>query len=182
VFHMDVAYDAIVSKACCKRLFKVFRLFQMCVVSFFIWMLHMFHTYVAKSIFQMFSAVSFLCYSKCFYIASVLSRCCICLTYMLQVYIPNVLSTLDLCCIQVVYVASVSCFKGIFRESWGTTRERGKGRGELRVGIWGARRAWGPADRVCLSPSGLLGPACVERERERRRSGERSARAQPGCV
>jgi ABC-type multidrug transport system permease subunit len=54
VFHMDVAYDAIVSKACCKRLFKVFRLFQMCVVSFFIWMLHMFHTYVAKSIFQMF--------------------------------------------------------------------------------------------------------------------------------
>jgi hypothetical protein len=44
----DVAYDASVSEACCKRLFKVFYLFQTYVASVLIWMLHMFHTYVVR--------------------------------------------------------------------------------------------------------------------------------------
>ena len=38
---------------------------------------------------------------------------------MLQVYVPKVSSALDVCCIQVFYVASVSCFRGMFRESLG---------------------------------------------------------------
>jgi len=46
--HRDVAYAASVSEACCKRLFKVFHLFQTYVASVLIWMLHMFHTYVAR--------------------------------------------------------------------------------------------------------------------------------------
>jgi hypothetical protein len=50
----DVAYTASVLKACCKRLFKVFHLFQIYIASVFVWMLYMFHTYVAKSMFQMF--------------------------------------------------------------------------------------------------------------------------------
>jgi hypothetical protein len=51
----DVAYVAIVSEACCKCMFGVFQMFQRYVSSVFsgrmlqvfIWMLHMFHTYVA---------------------------------------------------------------------------------------------------------------------------------------
>jgi hypothetical protein len=54
----DVAYVARVVHVCCKHLFPMFHLFfQMYVASVFIWMLHMFHTYIA----------------------SVLSRCCLCL-------------------------------------------------------------------------------------------------------
>jgi hypothetical protein len=52
VFHIDVekvdrdiAYTASVSNAYCKRLFKVFHLFQMYVVSVFIWMLQMFQIF-----------------------------------------------------------------------------------------------------------------------------------------
>ena len=55
MFHMDVAkvdwdiaYAASVLEAYCKRLFKVFHLFQTYVASVLIWMLHMFHTYVAR--------------------------------------------------------------------------------------------------------------------------------------
>jgi hypothetical protein len=38
---------------------------------------------------------------------------------MLQVYVPNVSSTSDVCCIQLFHVASDSYFRGMFRESWG---------------------------------------------------------------
>jgi hypothetical protein len=62
-------------------------------------------------------------------VVSVLSRCCIYFTYMFQIYIPNVSSASDLCCIQVFHVASVSCLRGMFRESW----EHGSGAGE---GVW----------------------------------------------
>jgi hypothetical protein len=55
---VDVAYVATVAHVCCKRLFPMFHLFfQTYVASVFIWMLHMFHTYVA----------------------SILSVCCVCL-------------------------------------------------------------------------------------------------------
>ena len=53
----DVAYVAMVVHVYCKCLLPMFhQFFQMYVASVFIWMLHMFHTYVA----------------------SVLSRCCVC--------------------------------------------------------------------------------------------------------
>ena len=45
----DVAYVAMVVHVCCKRLFLMFHLFfQMYVGSVFIWMLHMFNSYVAS--------------------------------------------------------------------------------------------------------------------------------------
>jgi hypothetical protein len=52
----DVVYVAMVVHVCCKRLFPMFLFFQTYVAIVFIWMLHMFYTYVA----------------------SVLSRCCVC--------------------------------------------------------------------------------------------------------
>jgi hypothetical protein len=56
----DVACVAMVVHKCCKHLFPMFHLFfQMYVESMFIWMLHMFHKHVA----------------------SVLSRCCVCLQW-----------------------------------------------------------------------------------------------------
>ena len=79
-------------------------------------MFEMFQSYVAISVFML-------------QVASVLSGCCICFKHMLQVYVPNVSSASDLCCIQVFYVVSVSCFGGMFRESWGMARAPGKGRG-----------------------------------------------------
>jgi len=42
-----------------------------------------------------------------------------CFTHMLQVYVTNVSFASKVCCIQVFHVASVSCFRGMFRESWG---------------------------------------------------------------
>jgi hypothetical protein len=65
MFHMDVAkldrnvaYVVMVVHVCCKLLFPMFHLFfQTYVASVFIWMLHMFRAYVA----------------------SVLSKCCVCL-------------------------------------------------------------------------------------------------------
>ena len=60
----DVAYVAMAIHVCCKRLFQMFHLFfQMYVAYVFIWLLHMFHTYVAN----------------------VLSRCCICFAMACQV-------------------------------------------------------------------------------------------------
>jgi hypothetical protein len=55
----DIAYVAMVVHVCCNLLFLIFDLFfQTYVASVFIWMLHMFHTYIA----------------------SILYRCCICFT------------------------------------------------------------------------------------------------------
>jgi hypothetical protein len=64
----DVAYVVMVIHVCCKRLFQMFQLFQTYVTYVLIWVLHMFHTYVA----------------------SVLSGCCICFTYMLQMFYLDV--------------------------------------------------------------------------------------------
>jgi len=44
----DVAYAVSVSEACCKRLLKVFLLFQTYVACVLILMLHIFHTYVTR--------------------------------------------------------------------------------------------------------------------------------------
>ena len=58
----DVAYVASVSEACCKCFRDMLQAFvqnvssvsDVCCKRFFIWMLHMFHTYVANSMFEMF--------------------------------------------------------------------------------------------------------------------------------
>ena len=65
-------------------------------------MFEMFQSYIVISVFIL-------------QVVSVLSGCCICFTHMLQVYVLNVSSASDLCCIQVFHVASVSCFRGMFR-------------------------------------------------------------------
>ena len=57
--------SSVFSDVCCKLLFPMFHLFfQTYVASVFIWMLHMFHTYVT----------------------SVLSGCCICLQWFLSIF------------------------------------------------------------------------------------------------
>jgi hypothetical protein len=61
----DVAYVTMVVHVCCKLLFSIFYFFLTYVASVFIWMLHIFHTYVA----------------------SVLSECCTGYTHMLQMYV-----------------------------------------------------------------------------------------------
>jgi hypothetical protein len=62
VFHIDVvkvdwdvAYVAMIIHVCCKLLFLMFHLFfKMYVASVFIWILHMFYTYVASGFISMF--------------------------------------------------------------------------------------------------------------------------------
>ena len=59
VFHMDVAkvnrdvsYVAMAIYVCCKRLFQMFHLFfQTYVASVFIWMLHIFYTYIVSVVY-----------------------------------------------------------------------------------------------------------------------------------
>jgi hypothetical protein len=71
MFHKDVAkvdrnvaYVAMVVHVYCKILFAMFHLFFYVCCKCFIWMLHMFHTYVA----------------------SVLSTCCVCFTMVLRCF------------------------------------------------------------------------------------------------
>jgi hypothetical protein len=115
-FHMnvaevdrDVAYSASVSEACCKRLFKMFHLFQTYVASILVWMLYMFHTYVARvcskcfSCFQSYVAINVFMLQA----ASVLSKFCICFTHMFQVYVSF---DSDICCIQLFYISEVESY------------------------------------------------------------------------
>jgi hypothetical protein len=45
----DVAHVAVAIYVCCKYLFQMFHMFfEMYIASVFLWMLHMFHTYVAN--------------------------------------------------------------------------------------------------------------------------------------
>jgi hypothetical protein len=71
VFHLDVAY---VSNICCKRLFKMFHLFQTYVRSVFIWMLWLLYTYVANVLCKCFTY--FRCMlQKSFHVASLAGAC-----------------------------------------------------------------------------------------------------------
>ena len=103
VFHTDIAKVdhgvAFVAMVCTRMLqasvFNVSSIFQTYVASVFIWMLHMFHTYVA----------------------SVLSGCCVCLAIVSKCFSDVFASVSDACfkcfiCLQ-TYVASVAsgCFK-----------------------------------------------------------------------
>jgi hypothetical protein len=85
----DVAYVAMVVHVCCKGLLPMFHLcFQTYVASVFIWMLHMFHTYVVFVLsggvckgFQVFSGIFFKCFIS-----------------ILQVCVSNVSIVSDICC------------------------------------------------------------------------------------
>jgi hypothetical protein len=78
----------------------------------------MFYTYVARVCSKCFSCFhSYYVVVNIFHVVSVLSRCYICFTHMLQMYVLNVSSALDLCCIQVFHIGAL-CFRGIFRELW----------------------------------------------------------------
>jgi hypothetical protein len=137
--------------------------FQTYIASVLIQMLHLFHTYVARvcskmlRLFQSYVAIRLFILQ----VASVLFGCCICFTHMLEVYVSNVSSASNICCIQMFHVASLSCFRSMFRESWG--------HGPSTEGRGVARR--GPIDGACLCSSR---PRVSPTRRERRGSGGRS--------
>jgi hypothetical protein len=68
ILHM--LYMLQVSYECCKRLFKnISYVSDVCLEAFLIWMLYMFHTYIAR-VCRNVSSVLVLCSSKCFHVAS----------------------------------------------------------------------------------------------------------------
>jgi hypothetical protein len=89
---------------------------------------------------------------------------------MLQIYVPNVSSALDVCCIQVFHVACVSYSRGMFRESLGHAPDTvGKGT-TSRGSVGGARAALGVLRTGRARPH--LVPGSRSARRERRGSGE----------
>jgi hypothetical protein len=105
VFHMnvvkvdhDVACTASVlsiSDTCCKRLFKVFHLFQTHVASVLIWMLHMFPHICCNNMLQMFqlfhSCVSIFMlqvfYLDVPYISQICCKCIFQMFHLFQIYV-----------------------------------------------------------------------------------------------
>jgi hypothetical protein len=84
---LDVAYVAMVIHVCYKLLFLMFHLFsQTYVASVFIWILHMFRTYVTSVLFE--CCVCFTMIFKCFpcVFVSVSDACFKCFIY-LQMYV-----------------------------------------------------------------------------------------------
>jgi hypothetical protein len=76
------------------------------------------------------------------YVVSVLFRCCICFTYMLQVYVPDISF-----CFRCILHSSGLCFRGMFRESWDATRAPKDG--ARLVGGLADHGSHGLADRAC---------------------------------
>jgi hypothetical protein len=154
VFHVDVAS---VSKACCKHLFKnvlfIFRRMFASVSDLDVaYVSHMLQECV-----PMISVVSVLCCSKYFHVAVVLSRCCICYTHVSSVCTKCFIG------FRCMLHSSVSCFRGVFRESWATAwapRDRARRAGCRCQGAW---CAWVLRTMMCSSSSRLLGPAHPER-------------------
>ena len=76
-------------------------------------------------------------------------------------YVSNILSASNVCCIQVFRIASVSCLTCMFKESWGTAWVRGMERNEPGAREWGTL---GPAVGVRGAPrilrTGAVGCAC----------------------
>jgi hypothetical protein len=120
-FVQNVSY---VPYVCCKRFdLDVTYVSHICCNNMFFQMFHMFQSYVAASVFML-------------QVASVLSRCCIYFTYMLQMYVLHISSVSNVCCIQVFHV--VRRVRGAESDG-GTTRCREWGRGEPRANGRGAR-------------------------------------------
>jgi hypothetical protein len=123
-----------VSHICCKSTFEVFKLFQ---------------SYVAISVFML-------------QVASVLSGCCIYFTHMLQVYILNVSFASDICCIQVFHVASVSCFRGMFKDSHYYNNLYGGG----HFGFLEASKATASVQRPSLMRRPCCPPRLIKRKKK----------------
>jgi hypothetical protein len=108
-------------------------------------------------------------------VASVSSGYYLCFTHMLKLYIPNVSSSSDVCCIQVFHVTNV-CVSEVYLENHGGTAW---GRG---VTSWwpanGARSAPGVRQTGCAHPH--PGSRVPPAWRERKRSGEAAACAGQG--
>jgi hypothetical protein len=126
-------------------------------------MLYMFHTYVARLCLKCFSCFS-LVGVFVLQVAIVLSGCCICFTHMSRIYVPNVSSASDLCCIQVFHVTSVSCFRCIFKELWGHGPSAGERTRRVRGRRMGRVVRLGSCGRGMLILTRLSGPTCAERE------------------
>jgi hypothetical protein len=103
----DVIYVASVLEACCKRLFKMFHLFQTYVASVF----YLDAAYVShlccESMFEMFQLF------QSYVAISVISGYCVCFIHLFQLYVPNVSSALIVCCIQVFHVSEVESHGGM---------------------------------------------------------------------
>jgi hypothetical protein len=91
-------------------------------------MLHIFHTYVATIYSKYFNRCYVAISVFMLQVTSVLSGCCICFTYMLQVYVLYVSSVLYVRCIQVFHVV-----RG-FRRAQGVERAPVPGDRERRAG------------------------------------------------
>jgi hypothetical protein len=74
-------------------------------------------------------------------------------------------SILDLCCIQVFYVANVSCFGGMFRESWGHGPDAGRRSTSSEGPTDGSHGAPGVLQTGCVSPR--LGSQVLPSQREK---------------
>jgi len=94
-------------------------------------MFHLFQSYVAISVFML-------------QVANVLSGCCICFTHMLQVYVSNISSASDVCCIQVFSCCKCFMFQKYIHRVIGVR----PGRREM-----GRVACLGPVDGTCSSSS-----------------------------
>ena len=81
LLQMFQRHVASISEACCKRLFKMFHLFQTMLQEFFIWMLHMFHTHVVSVCFKCFIFLRRMLHSSV--------SCCKC--FVFQRYVQRVI-------------------------------------------------------------------------------------------
>jgi hypothetical protein len=88
-----IAYVAIVSETCCKRLFKNVLSVSRCLLQSFLSRCCICFTYISRQYIPNVSTVSILGCSKWFHVASCKSGRFMCFTHMLQVRVLNVSST-----------------------------------------------------------------------------------------
>jgi hypothetical protein len=118
----DVAHVANV----CSTYFICFfrRMLQVCLFRCCIYFTHMLQEYVRNIL-----DVSFLCWNKCFHVAS--CRYFIWMLYMFYTHVasecPNCFICSDVCCFQVFHVASVCVLEVCSKSHGGTARAPGKG-------------------------------------------------------
>jgi hypothetical protein len=124
----------------------------------------MFHTYVVRVCLKCFSCFSLYIAISVFmlHVASVLSGCCIYFTNILQMYVSNISSTLDLCCIQVFHVASVLCLRSRYVQRVMRARPKRQGKGAAS-----RRLAMGRAARLGSCGQGVLVRILTPRSRPR---------------
>jgi hypothetical protein len=160
----NVAYVASVLETCCKCLFKMFHQTYVAII-FYLDVVYVSHV-CCNSMFQMFALFqSYVASGFMLQVASILSRCFMCFTHKLQVYVSNVL------CISILMLYSCcKCF---------TLFSRGKS-GPCRLGV---RRRGGWQTRVlrvgeleaCSSSAAHHSSRVLPMRTNGRRDGARSA-------